>query len=105
MAWTLRPMFEERWKGEQGAGTSASCRGHAGLCKGEDLLAWPSLVAQMVKNLPAMQETQVRPLDLEDPLEKEMAAHSSVLARRISWAEDLGGLQSMGSQSRTGLNG
>ena len=58
----------------------------------------PSLVAQMVKNLPAMQETQVRSLSWEDPLKKEMATHSSILAWRIPWTEEPGGLQSMGLQ-------
>ena len=57
-----------------------------------------SLVAQMVKNLPAMQETWVRSLDCEDPLKKGMATHSSILAWRIPWTEEPGGLQSMGSQ-------
>ena len=52
----------------------------------------------MVKNLPAMQETWVRPLNQEDPLEKGMANHSSILAWRIPWTEEPGGLQSMGSQ-------
>src|SRR5574341_1263845 len=51
----------------------------------------------MVKSLPAMQETQVRSLGQEDPLEKEMATHSSILAGRIPWTEEPGGLQSMGS--------
>ena len=46
------------------------------------------LIAQMVKNLPAMQETWVRPLGREDPLEKEMATHSSILAWRIPWREE-----------------
>ena len=55
-------------------------------------------MAQSVKSLPAMQETQVQFLDREDPLEKEMAAHSSILAWRIPWTEEPGGLQSMGSQ-------
>ena len=55
---------------------------------------WASLVAQSVKNLPAVQETQVGSLGWEDPLEKEMATHSSILA----WTEKPGGLQSMGSQ-------
>ena len=55
-----------------------------------------SLVAQMVKRLPAMWETRVRPLGWEDPLEKEMATHSSVLAWRIPWTVDPGRLQSMG---------
>ena len=57
-----------------------------------------SLVAQTVKNLPAMQETWVRSLGQEDPLEKEMATHSSILAWRNPWIEEPGGLQSMGSQ-------
>ena len=57
-----------------------------------------SLVAQMVKRLPTIQETQVQPLGQEDPLEKEMATHSSTLAWRIPWMEDPVKLQSMGSQ-------
>ena len=57
-----------------------------------------SLVAQRLKRLPAMWETWVRSLSREDPLEKEMAPHSSILAWRIPWAEELGGLQSMGLQ-------
>ena len=57
-----------------------------------------SLVAQLVKNLPAVQETWVRSLVQEDPLEKEMATHSSILPWKISWTEEPGGLQSMGSQ-------
>ena len=57
-----------------------------------------SLVAQRLKRLPAMQETWVRSLGWEDPLEKEMATHSSILAWRIPWTEEPGGLQSMGSQ-------
>ena len=52
-----------------------------------------SLVAQMVKNQPEMQETQVRSLSQEDPLEKEMATHSSIIAWRIPWTEEPGGLQ------------
>ena len=60
-----------------------------------------SKVAQMVKNLPAMQETCVRSLGLEDLLEKEMATHFSILDQRIPWTEEPGRLQSMGSQSRT----
>ena len=56
------------------------------------------LVAQSVKNLPAVQETWVQSLGWEDPLEKEMATHSSILAWKISWTEEPGGLQSMGSQ-------
>ena len=56
------------------------------------------LIAQLVKNLPAMQETRVQLLGQEDPLEKEMATHSSILAWRILRAEEPGRLQSMGSQ-------
>ena len=56
------------------------------------------LVAQTVKNLPAMQETWVQSLGWEDPLEKAMAARSSTLAWKIPWMEGPGGLQSMGSQ-------
>ena len=54
--------------------------------------------AQLVKNPPAMQETWVRSLGRENPLKKEMATHSSILAWRIPWTEEPGGLQSMGSQ-------
>ena len=64
-------------------------------------LAW--IVAQMVKNLPAMQETWIQFLGLEDPLEKEMANHSSVLAWRIPWPEGPGGLPFTGLQ-RVGHN-
>ena len=62
-----------------------------------------SLVAQMVKNLPAMQEMWVQSLGREDPLEMEMATHSSILAWEILWTEEPGGLRSMGSQ-RVGHN-
>ena len=56
-----------------------------------------SLVAQRIKRLPSVQETWVRSLGGEDPLEKEMATHSSILAWKTSWMEKPGGLQSMGS--------
>ena len=59
------------------------------------LSAWVSLVAQMVKNLPAMQETQVQSLAQEDPLEKGMASPASILAWRIPWTEEPGRLLSM----------
>ena len=68
------------------------------LLKDTMFIVWASLVAQMVKNLPAMRETQVRSLGREDPLEKEMAIHSSTLAWKIPWTEEPGRLQSMGSQ-------
>ena len=60
-------------------------------------------MAQTVKNLPVMRETWVQSLDWEDPLEKELAIHSSILAWRIPWTEEPGGLQSMGLQ-RVGHN-
>ena len=60
--------------------------------------SWASLVAQMVKNLPAMQETHIESLGRKDPLEKGMATPSSILTWRILWTEEPGGLQSMGSQ-------
>ena len=59
---------------------------------------WVSLVAQMVKNLPATQETKIRSLGWEDPLEKKMATHPSILAWRIPQMEEPGRLQSLGSQ-------
>ena len=55
-------------------------------------------MAQVVKNLPVMWETWLQSLGLEDPLEKEMATHSGILAWRITWTEELGRLQSTGSQ-------
>ena len=67
------------------------------------LCIWEAAVAQRVKRLPAMQETWVLSLDQEDPLEKEMATHSSTLAWKIPWTEKPGRLQSMESQ-RVGHN-
>ena len=67
------------------------------------LIVWASLVAQRLKRLPPVRETRVRSLGREDPLEKEMATHSSILAWRIPWTEEPDGLQSMGSQ-RVGHN-
>ena len=64
---------------------------------------WASLVSQAAKNLPAVQEIWVRSLGGEDPLEKGMATHSSILAWEILWTEEPGGLQSMGLQ-RVGHN-
>ena len=61
-------------------------------------------MTQMVKDLPAMLETCAQSLGQEDPLEKEMATHSSILAWRIPWTEEPGGLQSMDSQSWTRLS-
>ena len=61
-------------------------------------------MAQRVKNLPATWETQVQSLGQEDPLEEDMATHSSILAWRIPWTEEPGGLQSMESHSQTLLS-
>ena len=61
-------------------------------------LTGASLVAQMVKNLPAVQKSQVQSLDRDDLLEKGMATHSSILAGRVLWPEEPGGLQPMESQ-------
>ena len=65
---------------------------------GDRLTYISDYVAQTVKNLPAMQETQVQSPGQEDPLEKGMATYSSILAWRIPWTEEPGGLQSMGLQ-------
>ena len=62
------------------------------------VIIWASLVAQTVKNLPAMQEIKVQSLDWEDPLEKGMATHSRILTWISPWTEEPGGLQSMGLQ-------
>ena len=61
-------------------------------------------MAQTVKRLPTMRETQIRSLDREDLLEKEMVTHSGILACKIPWMEEPGRLQAMMSQSRTRLN-
>ena len=65
--------------------------------------SWASLVAELVKNLPAIQETWVQSLGWEDPLEKGKGTHSSILAWRIRWTEEPGKLQPMGLQ-RAGHN-
>ena len=74
------------------------------IIRGNYIVLRASLVAQRLKRLPAIWETWVRSLGQEDPLEKEMATQSSILAWRIPWTEEPGGLQSMGSQSRTRLS-
>ena len=73
-------------------------KGNAKECSNYCTIAVISHVAQTVKRLPTMLETQVRSLGWEDPLEKEMATHSSILAWKIPWTEQPGRLQSMGSQ-------
>ena len=69
------------------------CRQQHGKCRN-----LPSLIAKLLKNMPAMQETQVRSLGQEDTLKKERATHTTILAWRIPWTEEPGGLQSMGPQ-------
>ena len=68
------------------------------MVQGDLALQGASLLAWTVKNLPAVRETQVRSLSREDPLEKEMTTLSSILAWKVPWTEEPGGLQSMGSQ-------
>jgi len=70
---------------------------------GVRIILLASLVAQTVKSLPAVLETQIQSLGQEDPLEKEMAAHSSILAWKIPWTKEPDRLQSMGLQSWTRL--
>ena len=67
---------------------------HTGFASAQSLVALASLVAQLVKNLPAMWETWVQSLGWEDPLEKEMATHYSIHACRMPWTEEPGRLQS-----------
>ena len=100
----LKEIHGEQWK-SGGSGQKCLLMWDVGQCMLGEYRVHPppssiqaSLVAQMVKNLPAMQETQVQSLGWEDPLEKEMATHSSILARRIPWTEEPGRLQSMGLQ-------
>ena len=83
-------------RSQQGARTCAINIRHERNCSSPSVSS--SLVAQSVKNLPAMRETWVRLLDWEDTLEKGTATHSSILAWRIPWTEELGRLQSLGSQ-------
>ena len=66
--------------------------------KNQSLPSWRILVAQIAKNSSAVQETQVQSLGREDPLEKEMATLSNIIAWKIPWTEEPGGLQSTGSQ-------
>ena len=81
--------------------TLTSCKASGkwfNLCIRYHLIPWASLVAQRLKHLPAMRETRVWSLGQEDPLEKEMATHFSILAWEIPWMEEPSGLQSTGSQ-------
>ena len=82
----------------QGCGNPSSSKSISADFSTALFCTWASLVAQTVKNPPAVQKTWVRALGWEDPLEKEIGTHSRVLAWRIPWTEEPGGLQSMGSQ-------
>ena len=75
-----------------------TCKPNLGFSRGH------CICGAVVKNLPVMQDTLVQSLSQEDPLEKEMVTHSSILAWEIPWAEEPGGLQSMGFQSWTRLS-
>ena len=100
----LTPTYKSELKINQtGKHKSWSYRTHRRKFRGKllTLISWrlgAPLAAQMVKNLPTMRETWVHSLGREDPLEKRMAIHSSILAWEISWTEEPGGLQSKGSQ-------
>ena len=88
-----------------GAGRQLQSPGvSSGLSMSEFILRLQSLTAQVVRNLPAVWETQVQPLDWKDPLEEGMATHPSILAWRIPWREEPGGLWSIESQSWIQLN-
>ena len=97
-------MLPSRWGPEagagrdQGAGRGLGLPDTASFLHGSQEDTGPSLVAQTVKHLPAMQETRAQSLGREELLEREMAPHSSILAWRMPWTEEPGGLQSMGSQ-------
>ena len=111
MSFNLSPLPWREWPGGQSPTTpqmgigEGQFQAHGGSGQklwpcGDCLCAelWASLVAQMVKNLPAMQETWIQCLIQEDSLEKGMATHSSILAWRIPWTEEPSGLQSVGTQ-------
>ena len=84
-------------------GSPEPCCTHTSDLQTTRVINTASLVAQPVNSLPAMQQTQVQSLGEEDPLEKRMATHSSILAWKILWMEEPGGLPSMGSH-RVGHN-
>ena len=109
---TTLPLFSGIWlAGDSDSKESACNAGDLGLIPGSErspteengyLLQWASLVVQLIKNLPALQETLVQFLGWEDPLEPRTATHSSILAWRIPWTEEPGGLHPMGPTSLTG---
>ena len=91
--WLRREVYDQVWRK-----AFFPCSNSAQYSFIQQIFSSVSLVAQTVKNLPAMQENWVRSLGQKDPLEKGMANHSSILAWRIPWTEEPDGLQSMGSQ-------
>ena len=95
--YSMRIKRENRVSGWGGPSENIQCSDHL-YVRGAWGIIGHSLVAQMVKWLPAVWETHVRSLGHEDPLEKEMATYSSILAWRIPWTEEAGRLQSVGSQ-------
>ena len=96
--WNIK--IQRQWWTEDGFGSGR--KGKTGWREDSYLkthsLTWAFLVAQMVKNLPAMHKIWVQSLGRKNPLEKEMTTHSSILAWKISWTEEPGGLQSMAQQ-------
>ena len=95
MLWTLWTWLRKIWAFTAG---TLGLNGFKQIYKCKVHVKWVSLMAQMVKRLPAMPETWVQSLGREDPLEKEMATHSSTLAWKIPWMEEPGRLPSTGSQ-------
>ena len=89
---------------DKGEGTGQGRIGNLGLPDANYYIERASLVAQTVKNLPAMQETQVRSLDQEDLLEEDMAIHSSILAKESHEQRSLAGYSPWVTKSQTGLN-
>ena len=107
MPWPERARQRPQARGPCGPGMTSALReqgragGALGPATGFVETPWASLVAQMVKNPPAMQETRIQSLGQEDPLEKGMATHPSVVAWEVPWTEERGGLQSMELQTES----
>ena len=98
----MKQLSRGQGRNQSGGGGAARGRGGSGrqvsAFRANEGVLGASLMAQMVKRLPAMQKTGVRSLGRQDPLEKEMATHSSSLAWKIPWTEERGRLKSMGLQ-------
>ena len=94
--WALEPLESlEMWNADPETRLLLNWTKYCGCCYCLVIRSWASLVAQIVKNMPALQETRVQSLGQEDPLQEEMATHSSTLAWRIPWTEVPGRLQSL----------